>query len=100
MDKVHLIKGDVAQTIPDFLMRNRHLVVSLLFLDFDLYEPTKIAIENFVPRMPKGSVIAFDELDNPMWPGETLALLEAIGLHKISLRRLEWDPYVAFAVLD
>ena len=26
--------------------------------------------------MPRGAVIAFDELDNPLWPGETLAMLE------------------------
>ena len=73
--KVHLIKGDVVETIPTFVAEHPHLVVSLLFLDFDLYEPTKAALEHFVPRMPRGAVLAFDELDNPMWPGETLALL-------------------------
>ena len=51
--------------------------MSLLFLDFDLYEPTKAALEQFVPRMPRGAVLAFDELDNPIWPGETKALLAA-----------------------
>jgi hypothetical protein len=71
----------------------------LLFLDFDLYEPTKVAIENFLPRMPKGAVIAFDELDNPIWPGETLALLDSIGINKLRLQRLEWDPYIGFAIV-
>jgi hypothetical protein len=50
--------------------------------------------------MPKGAVIAFDELDNPMWPGETLALLESIGINRLKLRRLDWDPYISFAVLE
>ena len=49
----------------------------MLFLDFDLYEPTRVALEHFLPRMPNGAVLAFDELDNPLWPGETLAMLEA-----------------------
>jgi hypothetical protein len=75
-------------------------VVSLLFLDFDLYEPTKVAIETFLPRMPKGAIIAFDELDNPIWPGETMALLESIGFNRLKLQRLEWDPYISFAILD
>jgi hypothetical protein len=75
-------------------------VVSLLFLDLDLYEPTKVAIENFLPRMPRGAVIAFDELDNPMWPGETLALLENLNLKKTKLQRIEWDPYIAFSILE
>src|SRR5690606_33187710 len=42
--KVQLIKGDAAKTIPEFVEKNPHVLVSLLFLDFDLYEPTKVAI--------------------------------------------------------
>jgi len=98
--KVQLIKGDVTQTIPQFVIDQPHLVVSLLFLDLDLYEPTKAAIETFLPRMPKGAVLAFDELDNPMWPGETLALLESVGINRLRLQRIDWDPYIGFAVLD
>jgi hypothetical protein len=49
--------------------------------------------------MPKGSVLAFDELDNPLWPGETLALLDEFGLRDMELRRFEFDPYIAYAVL-
>ena len=75
-------------------------MVSLLFLDVDLYDATQAAIEHFVPRMPKGVVIAFDELDNPIWPGETLALLETIGIRALRLRRLEWDPYIGYAVIE
>jgi hypothetical protein len=100
IDKAHLIAGDATQTIPRFVEEHPHLVVSLLFLDFDLYEPTKVAIEHFVPRMPKGAIIAFDELDNPIWPGETLAALDTIGLNRSRIERLDWDPYIGFAVLE
>jgi hypothetical protein len=100
VDKVHLIKGDVVETIPPFMEQHPHLVVSLLFLDMDLYEPTKAALKHFVPRMPKGALLVFDELDNPMWPGETLATLEELGLGRLALRRFEWDPYISYAVLD
>ena len=97
---MHLVKGDVLKTIPAFVAEHCHLVVSLLFLDVDLFEPTKVALEHFVPRMPRGAVLAFDELDNPMWPGETLALLSTLGIRNVRLQRLEWDPYISFAVLD
>jgi hypothetical protein len=100
VDKIHLIKGDATKTIPAFIETHRHLVVSLLFLDFDLYEPTKVAIQHFVPRMPKGAVIAFDELDNPLWPGETMALIESLGVGRLRIERLQFDPYIGFAVLD
>jgi hypothetical protein len=100
MSKVELVKGDMIETIPHFIEGHRHLVVSLLFIDCDLYEPTKIALDHFVPRMPKGAVLAFDDLDNPLWPGETLGLLESLGSRSLRLRRLDWDPYIGYAVLE
>lgn len=95
--KVQLIRGDACQSIPSFVEANPHIMVSLLFLDFDLYEPTKTALEYFVPRMPKGAVIAFDELDNPLWPGETQAMLEYFSNSPIELKRHHFDPYISFA---
>ena len=100
VNKVQLIKGDVVKTIPEFISNNKHLVVSLLFLDLDLYEPTKAAIENFFPRMSKGAIIAFDELDNPIWPGETMALLEILGINRLKIERIEFDPYISYAIID
>jgi hypothetical protein len=100
VDKVHLVKGDACKTIPKFVQENQHLVISLLFLDFDLHEPTKVALECFLPRIPKGGIIAFDELDNPLWPGETLAMLEKSGAMRFRLQRLEFDPYIGFAVIE
>ncbi len=98
--KVRLIRGDVASTVPEFIANNRHVMVSLLFLDLDLYEPTKVAIEHFLPRMPKGAIIAFDELDNPIWPGETVALMHSIGVNRLAIQRIDFDPYIGFAVID
>ena len=98
--KLQLVKGDATKTIPLYLEQNTHTVVSLLHLDFDLFEPTKIAIENFLPRMPKGGIIVFDELNNRTWPGETLAVLHTIGLRGLRLERFPFEPHVSFAVLD
>jgi len=98
--KVELIKGNATKTIPKFIEEKPHLLVSLLFLDFDLYDPTKTALENFFPRMPKGSIIAFDELDNPLWPGETQAMIEFCGKNKLSIKRLPYDPYIGYAIVE
>ena len=97
--KVQLIKGDIAETLPKFVADNGQLLVSLLFLDADLYEPTAVALEHLLPRMPRGAVVAFDELDNPKWPGETVALLERLNISTVSLRRWEWDPYISYFVV-
>ena len=98
--KVLLHPGDACQTIPACLKENQHLVVALLYLDFDVYEPTKCAIEHFLPRMPKGAVIAFDELNQRHWPGETLAVLESVGIRNLRIQRLPFQPSVSFAILD
>jgi hypothetical protein len=50
--------------------------------------------------MPKGAIIAFDELDNPIWPGETLAMIEYFRNKKIEIKRFDFDPYIGFAALD
>lgn len=95
--KIELIKGDITKTAPAFIESHPHLLVSLLYVDCDLFEPTKAALTAFVPRMPKGAIVAFDELDNPLWPGETLAALECMGAHVLKLQRFDWDPYISFA---
>jgi hypothetical protein len=100
INKVHLIRGDANDTIPKFVEENPHLVVSLLFLDFDLYEPTMTALKHFVSRMPRGAIIAFDELDNPLWPGETTAMFEYFGKNPPKIERLDYDPYIGFAIID
>ena len=98
--KVELVAGDALQTIPRYVEENRHLVVSLLYLDFDLYEPTRCALEQLVPRMPKGAIVAFDELNHRAWPGETLALLDTLGIRGVRLERFTFQPQIAFACLD
>jgi hypothetical protein len=97
--KVELVKGDLATTGPQYLKDNPHLVVSMLYLDVDLYEPTKVALETFLPRMPKGAIVAFDELNAKMFPGETSAVDEVLGLRNIAIKRYPFDSYVSYAVL-
>ena len=99
LSKVELIKGDATITIPKFLEDHPHLLVSLLFLDFDLYEPTKAALDNFFPRMPKGSVVAFDELDNPLWPGETQAMIDFCNVNNLEIKRYPYDPYIGYSII-
>lgn len=100
VEKVKLIKGNALETIPKFISDYPHIVVSLLFLDFDLFEPTKIALDHFIPRMPKGSIIAFDDLDNPLWPGETQAMIEFFEKKRLKVQRFPYDPYIGYAILD
>lgn len=97
--KVELIRGDVVETIPKYIEDNPQLMVSLLYLDMDLYKPTKVALENFIPRMPKGAVIAFDELYSKHFPGETKALLDTIGIRDLQIEKFSFTNYKSYVVL-
>jgi len=98
--RVKLVRGDARRTIPDYLVENPHCVIALLWIDFDLYEPTKVALEHFLPRMPKGAILAFDEVNHELWPGETVALMEAIGLPRLRLRRFPFGSTMSYAVVE
>ena len=96
---VELIKGDFNKTAEQFLKRNPQTIVSLLYLDFDLYEPTKKALNIFLGRMPKGSIVAFDELNCESFPGETVAMNEVIGIKNYEMKRFPMDPWISYIVL-
>jgi hypothetical protein len=98
--KVQLVPGDIMRSADAFLKENPHLLVAMLYLDFDLYEPTKKAIEVFVPRMPKGAVVVFDQLNAKIFPGETQAVLETLVLRNLRIQRFPFDSYVSYAILE
>ncbi len=98
--KIELVAGDINQTLEEYLARNSHTIVSLMYLDLDLYKPTKTALELIVPRMPKGGAIVFDEVNHAEWPGETAALLEVLSLNSFRLRRIPFEPLRCYGILE
>lgn len=96
--RIELVKGDACETIPRYVRENPHLVVALLVLDFDIYDPTAAALEYFVPLMPRGAVIVFDELGCKDWPGETRAAQELIPT--LRLQRFPWVSTMSYAVIE
>lgn len=97
--KVEVVKGDFAITAKKYLEDYPHLIVSCLYLDFDIYQPTKIALQHFFPRMPKGAVVVFDELNEEAFPGETLAVLEMLDLRSLRVRRFDFEPRISYAII-
>lgn len=98
--KVELIKGDATKTIPLYIEDNPHLIISMAYFDFDIYEPTFIGLKTLTERMPKGAILAFDELNTKVFPGETTALLETLGVKNVRLRRTLFDPYISYAIVE
>ena len=92
LPKIELVAGDVVKTVPDFLKVNPHTLISLLYLDLDLYEPTISALNDLYDRVVRGGIIAFDEINNPMWPGETEAFLEFFKDKPVILKKFPFEP--------
>jgi hypothetical protein len=75
-----VVQGDVRETVPRYLEENPETVIALAYFDLDLYAPTREVFQAVRPHLTKGSILAFDELAHPKWPGETTAIRELIGL--------------------
>lgn len=98
--KFELCEGDATKTLPKYLIDNPETIIALAYFDFDVYEPTKICLEAIKPRLVKGSVLGFDELNDPDSPGETLALMEVFGLNNIQLKRFPYTSRTSYFVVE
>lgn len=98
--KFELRAGDATVEITKYLEAAPETIVALAYFDFDLYEPTKKCLEAIRPRLTRGSVVAFDELNDPDSPGETLALLETFGIANVRLKRFPYASRVSYFVVE
>lgn len=98
--KFELVKGDAIKTLPEYLDRHPETIISLAYFDFDIYQPTKSCLESILPHLTKGSVLGFDELNCPEFPGETLALKEVFGLNNLSIRRSPLSPLTSYIIIE
>lgn len=92
INKFELVEGDILKTLPKYCDKNQHELISLIYIDVALYEPTRAILENCVPNLVKGSVIVFDELNAKEYPGETIALKESGLLSKCEVVRSRFLP--------
>jgi hypothetical protein len=96
MRRTEIVKGDATQTIKPYVDSHPELTIALLYLDFDLYEPTRAALNHLLPLVCKGGIIAFDEFNYGKFAGETVACKEVLDIRQIELKRFPFDPFVAY----
>lgn len=95
-ERLEIVVGDATTTIPALLEGDRSVTIALLYLDFDLYEPTLAALEACLPRMPRGALVVLDQFGDRDWPGETAALLDSVDLRDTRLRTFHWAPRISY----
>lgn len=97
--KFELVKGNVTETLPEYLENHPETLVSMVYLDLDLYEPTKFCLEKILPYCHKNTIFAFDELCYPDFPGETLAMREVFAGRDYEIIRSTFSPQQSYLML-
>lgn len=88
--RIALVKGNIEETIPDYVNNNPGMRIALLHFDADLYKPTMVALEHLWPLVVPGGIVVFDEYGIPPWEGESKAVDEFFQGQEIELQRFDW----------
>ena len=99
INKINIIKGDATKTIPNFYKKNKNLLISLLYIDFDIFEPTKTALDVFASSVVKGGIIVFDQINYDKFRGESLAFKNYFKSNKYKLRKFNHDPFIGYIIM-
>lgn len=98
--KNSLVKGDASVMLEKYLNDHPETIIAFAYFDFDIYEPTKKCLELIKPYLTKGSIIGFDELNDPHFPGETVALREVLGTQNIRIQRNKFSGIQSYFIID
>jgi hypothetical protein len=88
--RVKLVKGDILETVPQFVKDNPGLRISLLHFDCDMYKPTKVGLEYLWDLVVPGGVVLFDEYGIRPWEGESNAVDEFLEGKGLRIQRFDW----------
>lgn len=100
ISKFEIRKGDASLELKTYLKENPQTIISLAWFDFDIYTPTKKCLELIRPHLAKGAVLGFDELNDPKFPGETIALREFASLNSLKIRRNKFSGMQSYIIFE
>ena len=89
-DNCVLVKGEIKNTVKNFLEKNKGLRISLINIDFDTYSGTKAVLENLYNRVSRGGIIILDEYGKSGW-GESDAVDEFFKKKKIKIQSVRYS---------
>ena len=100
LKKYELCIGDASEQIHLYFRKHPETIIALAFFDFNLYQATKDCLKAIQSRLVRGSVLAFDEVNDPTCPGETQALQEVFGLNNIRLQRFPRASRTSYFIVE
>ena len=93
---LELIKGNILKTLPQFIKSNKHIKISLLHIDVDTYEPTKICLDILYPHVVKNGVVILD--DYGAFPGANRAIDEFFSNKPNVIKTLSYSSYISYVI--
>lgn len=100
IQKNFIFKGDAVIEFKKYIQDHPETIVSFAYFDFDIYQPTKECLQLILPLMPKGSIIGFDELIDPQFPGETIAFKEIFKMRECKLYKNPFGGIQSYIILE
>jgi len=100
IDKHEIIKGDAGIEFPKYLDTHPETIIAMAYFDFDIYNPTKNCLELIKNHITKGTIIGFDELNDPNFPGATKALKEVLNIQNYSIRRFNFCGIQSYLIVE
>lgn len=91
-----IFEGALPASCKDYLDAHQETIVALANFGLGLYEPTVELLRLIRPRLVRGSVLVFEDLNQATWPGETRALLEVFEPSQISIKRVPYCPHISW----
>lgn len=91
-----IVEGVLPESVDRFMRDNPEHIIALANFGLGLYEPTLEILKLIKPRLQKGSVLLFEDLNQATWPGETRALFDVFTPHEISLQRVPYCPHLSW----
>lgn len=98
--KFELVKGDASVTIHDYLKSHQETIIALAYFDMDVYKPTYDCLKAIVPYLTKGAIIAFDELNDETWQGESIALREVLGSNNFKIQHSAYRAAAGYLIYE
>jgi len=100
LKKFEIQKGDAVIQLKCYINHHPETIIAFAYFDFDIYEPTKECLKLVLPLMPKGAIIGFDELLDPQFPGETIAVKEIMKIRECRLFKNPFGGLQTYLILD
>jgi hypothetical protein len=94
--KGQIVQGHLPESVQGYMQQHPETIIAMANFGLGLYEPTLEILKAIKPRLQKGSILLFEDLNQSTWPGETRALYEVFEPYEITLHRVPYCPHLSW----